>query len=724
MQRNILNTYCQLKSLQKLYVHTIPFLPHSSYSTCHCSPTRCKYSHAFIRRKYERYVLHISSTRKIYSTSNRSSKEKSKVEETVESLKEEKEKSTSKLPESLEGTVPDSHTKASSAVVTKPKRSIWKRIKDEIIHYYHGFRLLFIDVKVASRMIWKILHGEELSRRENKQLVRTSADIFRLVPFSVFILVPFMELLLPVFIKLFPQMLPSTFETSSEKEKKFKSQLKLKIEMAKFLQNTLDELSVHAKGEAHSHTAKEFATFFEKIRSTGEVASNEDILKYCKLFEDELTLDNLPRPSLIALCRLLELQPIGTNNLLRFQLRMRLRNLKLDDKMIMKEGIDSLTVPELQAACRARGMRALGMPEDRLKDQLQQWLELSLDEQIPPSLLLLSRALYLPENLPAPDQLKATLSTLPETATTEAKYKIGEIEGKVDNKTKLELIKKEEAAIKKEAEEMVQEKLDKQKEAEKLEAAATDTDVKEKVVSFDKAPVLEDKAPIIDTAEANKEKEFSKEDIDDLEDALENIANEKKKLIIEKEELEDLKEEMADYKQDIEELKDMVLETGHKELSESKAALRLSNKVNKMISKMNNLLEELTVERKSLQQQIDSKDKEGISASKERDDIISINELVLAIRRIQKVSDDTRLQRIADVLQKMDVDHDGSVEVDHVLKVIELLGQENVNVSDQQMNEIIDLLMKEDTLETEEKIQKQKEIEENMPKNKSEERLS
>lgn len=82
----------------------------------------------------------------------------------------------------------------------------------------------------------------------------------------------------------------------------------------------------------------------------------------------------------------------------------------------MREGIDSLTVPELMAACRARGMRALGLSEDRLKEQLKNWLELSLNEEIPQSLLLLSRALYLPENLPAPDQLKATLSSLPDTA--------------------------------------------------------------------------------------------------------------------------------------------------------------------------------------------------------------------------------------------------------------------------------------------------------------------
>ena len=43
------------------------------------------------------------------------------------------------------------------------------------------------------------------------QLKRTTQDLLRLIPFSVFLIVPFMELLLPVALKLFPNMLPSTF---------------------------------------------------------------------------------------------------------------------------------------------------------------------------------------------------------------------------------------------------------------------------------------------------------------------------------------------------------------------------------------------------------------------------------------------------------------------------------------------------------------------------------
>lgn len=41
-------------------------------------------------------------------------------------------------------------------------------------------------------------------------------------------------------------------------------------------------------------------------------------------------------------------------------------------QLIAEEGVDSLNVKELQAACRARGMRALGVTEDRLRSQLKQ----------------------------------------------------------------------------------------------------------------------------------------------------------------------------------------------------------------------------------------------------------------------------------------------------------------------------------------------------------------
>jgi LETM1 and EF-hand domain-containing protein 1 len=173
-------------------------------------------------------------------------KDSSKVEQTVKALKEKEKKGKENEEENLmvklkpdvriiDGGVEDKKlqdkgkqtplidsskvgtTQTPTSTTLAPKRSLGKRVWDEIVHYYHGFRLLIIDIRITSRYIWKILNGEELNRREHRQLVRTTSDVFRLVPFSVFIIVPFMELLLPVFLKFFPGMLPSTFQTSSEK---------------------------------------------------------------------------------------------------------------------------------------------------------------------------------------------------------------------------------------------------------------------------------------------------------------------------------------------------------------------------------------------------------------------------------------------------------------------------------------------------------------------------
>lgn len=75
-----------------------------------------------------------------------------------------------------------------------------------------GSKLLWADIKVAKNIMKRVLRGSELSRRERRQLIRTVQDVFRIVPLSIFVIVPFMELLLPFALKLFPNMLPSTFQ--------------------------------------------------------------------------------------------------------------------------------------------------------------------------------------------------------------------------------------------------------------------------------------------------------------------------------------------------------------------------------------------------------------------------------------------------------------------------------------------------------------------------------
>jgi LETM1 and EF-hand domain-containing protein 1 len=102
-----------------------------------------------------------------------------------------------------------------AAVDAKKSTSIWMKIVNEVKHFYHGFRLLILETRLSAKYVWRMSRGGSLTRRERQQLVRTMSDLFRLVPFSIFVIVPFMEFLLPFFIKFFPNMLPSTFQEPS-----------------------------------------------------------------------------------------------------------------------------------------------------------------------------------------------------------------------------------------------------------------------------------------------------------------------------------------------------------------------------------------------------------------------------------------------------------------------------------------------------------------------------
>ncbi|ONH98837.1 hypothetical protein PRUPE_7G268000 [Prunus persica] len=292
----------------------------------------------------------------------------------------------------------------------------WKtEIVSTLQHYWLGFKLLGVDVRICSRLLLKLARGKTLSRREKQQLTRTTADIFRLVPFAVFIVVPFMEFLLPVFLKLFPNMLPSTFQDKLKEEEALKRRLKARIEYAKFLQETAKEMAKEVQNSRSGETkqtAEDLDEFLNKVR-TGARVSNEEILGFAKLFNDELTLDNISRPRLVNMCKYMNISPYGTDAYLRYMLRKRLRRIKADDKLIQEEGVESLSEEELREDCRERGMLGLRSVED-MRQQLRDWLDLSLNHSMPSSLLILSRAFIVSGRLDPADAVRATLSSLPD----------------------------------------------------------------------------------------------------------------------------------------------------------------------------------------------------------------------------------------------------------------------------------------------------------------------
>ncbi|EDV57014.1 mitochondrial proton/calcium exchanger protein [Drosophila erecta] len=573
--------------------------------------------------------------------------------------------------------------KTADKSVAKPKKPLGTRIWDELVHYYHGFRLLFIDVAICSKLLWRVLNGKTLTRRENKQLQRTTSDLFRLIPFSVFIIVPFMELLLPLFIKFFPGMLPSTFQTSTDRQEKLRQSLSVRLEVAKFLQQTLDQMPVQHK-EHSSEEAKQFEAFFTKIRNPTEPVSNDEIIKFAKRFDDEITLDSLSREQLAALCRVLELNTIGTTTLLRFQLRLKLRSLATDDRVIAREGVDSLDLLELQQACKARGMRAYGLTEERLRFQLKEWIDLSLNEQVPPTLLLLSRTMLISDDSITTDKLKETMRVLPDAVGAHTRHAIGESEGKVDNKTKIEIIKEEERKIREEREE------------EREETIAKRSAIKEEIPApYVFAENLARSKDLLDHKEqpsvSETDKGISSTDVQLLSEALKTLSSDKQ-LVVEKETIKELKEELADYKEDVEELRE-VRQVVKEPVRESRAAKLLYNRVNKMISQLDNVLNDLEARQHQIKQ-AESSDYVASSPTVEPQQMVHIDELVATIRRMKEASDEERFKVVGDLLVKLDADKDGVISVNEITKAVQSIDREATNIDKKQLEEFTELLSK------------------------------
>lgn len=335
-------------------------------------------------------------------------------------------------------------------VVTKEekKKTIWEKVKHEAQHYWDGTKLLGYEVKVSTKLVAKMVAGYELTRRENRQLQRTLVDMVRLVPFAMFVIIPFAELLLPVALKLFPNLLPSTYESGKDKETKYKKLRKTRGKVSEFLRSTVAESGMVLPLNITPEQREQFTRFFKQVRSPGAAPSREDLIAVARLFKDDVVLDNLSRPQLVAMSKYMNLQPFGTNMMLRYSIRHRMRQIKRDDRAIDYEGVESLSVPELQTAAASRGIKTYGVSPGKLRDDLSTWLELRLHQKVPSTLLVLSSAYTYgqAEDLDSYyDGILAVLSALPEEVYHEAELEVSS--EAATNKQRLGVLKEQQEMI-------------------------------------------------------------------------------------------------------------------------------------------------------------------------------------------------------------------------------------------------------------------------------------
>ncbi|GAB0490557.1 hypothetical protein MMPV_001794 [Pyropia vietnamensis] len=333
-------------------------------------------------------------------------------------------------------------------------------------HFWASSKLLAADVRGSWRIVKRLIKGKTLSRRERNFLIGTGSDLARLVPFSLFLLIPFMEFALPFALKLFPNMLPSQFQDAMKAEEDLKRQLKVKIELAKYLRDVVEEKARVLKnsssaGESVRADAEALTTFLASIRD-GKPVDPADVNRFARLFSDEITLDGAVRPQLVAMCKYMGLSSYGSDTFLRFKIRSRLNSIAKDDMQIMWEGgVDRLTEDEVARACRDRGIRTVGISHRWRARQLREWLEMSQNREIPASLMILSRAFLFSD-------VGEALGSLPEGVIDDVKSKSA---GELTSAERLEEVRRQRKLIEAEEEREARAEAEKALEKEKKEAA-------------------------------------------------------------------------------------------------------------------------------------------------------------------------------------------------------------------------------------------------------------
>ncbi|CAD7931233.1 unnamed protein product [Amoebophrya sp. A25] len=289
--------------------------------------------------------------------------------------------------------------------------SLWAQdVKDAVKHFIEwnkqGFGLFWLNMKVTRKLLTRRMQGHTLSYRDRQLLVRTTGDVFKLIPFSFFLIIPFAEIALPPVLYFFPGLMPSTFLEKGQENESLVRKLKAKKELAVFFQevvdaNTKEQIFKAASADSEKGMSLEEAQYefnaFQAKMERGEFPSAQEVVRFSKQFGRWFTFDNLPDDKLRIMADILGL---GDSPLFRSHLALRLRHhinrLRREDREIMFEGVDSLSRDDLVELCRARAIPfTADISDEAMREGLRGWLELSAHRQIPVSVLLWVQTYYL-----------------------------------------------------------------------------------------------------------------------------------------------------------------------------------------------------------------------------------------------------------------------------------------------------------------------------------------
>ncbi|RUP44759.1 LETM1-like protein-domain-containing protein [Jimgerdemannia flammicorona] len=271
-------------------------------------------------------------------------------------------------PESNITSSPEKHVNATPGKQPFSITRLYQKSKELAVFYKNGVKLLWGNRKKAKELREAQRQGYKLNRKEFQLVHTTKKDMRKLIPFVVILAI--LPELIPFIVAFAPSLVPSTCVTAAQLEKSQREAFTKRVKMSENI----------VKSSVEGISARDFS-------------SVDAIARLDRLYGLDFLYQNIDRKHLAAYCNFMGLgHKFATHGMLKQRLKKRLEYLLHDDLLISKDGVDSLTLEELQKAAEERGMRSLDVSEDHLRRSLRTWLNLQLHKPpITPGLLVFSR---------------------------------------------------------------------------------------------------------------------------------------------------------------------------------------------------------------------------------------------------------------------------------------------------------------------------------------------
>ncbi|RUS17213.1 hypothetical protein BC937DRAFT_90257 [Endogone sp. FLAS-F59071] len=263
---------------------------------------------------------------------------------------------------------------------------LFQKSKELFVFYKNGVKLLLGNRKTVKELKEAQRKGQVWNRREFQMVHTTEEDMRKLIPFGIFLAI------LPEAVSLFlsNDLYPGTST----------QYLLDAIAAAAVAMNNSDFIIIQ-----ESMRRKVFKKRLEMSQNIIKSSSNisgiakEDfssvngIVRLDKRYQLDFEFEHIDKKHLAAYCSFMGVNHwLATHGMLKKRLTKRLNYLLQDDLLISNEGVNLLTLEELQKAVEERGMRSLDASETHLRRSLQVWLNLRLhNPPITPGLVIFSR---------------------------------------------------------------------------------------------------------------------------------------------------------------------------------------------------------------------------------------------------------------------------------------------------------------------------------------------